>query len=54
MTDLEEVVVTLDKRIASMTNLIAANKSSLRIGMKMAYEDTREMVQNMRKHKGEL
>ena len=54
MTDLEEVVTALDKRITSMTNLIAANKSSVRIGIKMGYEYAREMVQNMRRQKGEL
>ena len=54
MTQLEEVVTELDKKIASMRNLIAANPSSLRTGMKMAYEDIRECVQNMRIRNGEL
>jgi hypothetical protein len=54
VTDLEEVVINLDKRIEKMNNLIAANPSDIRKGIKMAYEDAREMCQNMRQRKGEL
>ena len=51
MSDLDEVITEFDKRIVSMSNLIAVNKSNLRIGMKMAYEDAREMVKNMKERK---
>lgn len=54
MSDLEKVVINLDKRIEKMKHLIAANPSHVRDGMKMAYEDVREMVQIMRQEKGEL
>ena len=54
MSDLEKVVINLDKRIEKMKHLIAANQSDIREGMKLAYEDTREMVQIMRQEKGEL
>lgn len=54
MTALEKVVINLDKRIEKMKNLIVANPTELRMGMKMAYEDAREMVQIMRREKGEL
>jgi hypothetical protein len=54
MSDLEKVVINLDKRIEKMKNNIAVNPTQLRQGMKMAYEDAREMVQIMRQEKGEL
>jgi len=54
MTELEEVVIEIDKQIAKIRKLVAANPSPMRSGMKMAYEDIREYIQQRRKEKGEL
>lgn len=54
MTELEDIVIELDKRIIKTNNLIAAKPSLLRDGMKLAYQDIREYIQYKRKIKGEL
>lgn len=54
VTDLEAVVTGIDKRIDKMRAAIVRNPTQLREGMKMAYEDVREMVQIMRQIKREL
>jgi hypothetical protein len=54
MTALEEVVIELDKRIEKMRQNISTNPTELRKGIKMGYEDARELVQQARKEKGEL
>jgi hypothetical protein len=54
VTELEDIVIELDKRIIKTNNLIAAKPSLLRDGMKLAYQDIREYIQYKRKIKGEL